>query len=114
MINILLNGCNGKMGQNIAQCARFRNDLAIVAGLDISPNESAPFPVYNYTSDIKEKIDLIVYFSHPNSLNSIIGYALEKTSHCHSHHRFSEEQKIGLKRLLLKYLSSFLPICRLV
>lgn len=78
MINILLNGCNGKMGRHIAQCARFRDDLAIVAGLDTYPNESAPFPVYTNTADIREKIDLIIDFSHPSALNGILGYALEK------------------------------------
>lgn len=99
MINILLNGCNGKMGQNIAQCARFRNDLAIVAGLDVSPNESAPFPVYTNTSDIKEKIDLIVDFSHPNSLDSIIGYALEKKLPIViATTGFSEEQKNRIEK----------------
>jgi len=78
MINILLNGCNGKMGQNIVQCARFRNDVTIAAGLDIAPNDGYPFPVYTNPSDIKEKIDLIIDFSHPSALDTILGYALDK------------------------------------
>jgi len=78
MINILLNGCNGKMGQHITQCARFRDDLAIVAGLDIRPNDNAPYPVYTNVADIKEKIDLIIDFSHPSALDTILGYALDK------------------------------------
>jgi len=78
MINILLNGCNGKMGQNIVQCARFRNDLCIVAGLDVSPNGISPFPVYTDPGQIREKIDLIIDFSHPTALDRILGYALEK------------------------------------
>ena len=64
MINILLNGCNGKMGQNIVQCARFRNDVTIAAGLDIAPNDGYPFPVYTNPSDIKEKIDLIIHLEN--------------------------------------------------
>ncbi|HOP71844.1 4-hydroxy-tetrahydrodipicolinate reductase [Thermoclostridium caenicola] len=78
MINILLNGCNGKMGQHITQCARFREDLTIVAGLDIRPNENAPYPVYTNAANIKEKFDLIVDFSHPSALNTILGLALER------------------------------------
>jgi len=78
MINVLLNGCNGKMGQNIVQCSRFRNDLAIVAGLDITPGDGYPFPVYTNPRDIREKIDLIIDFSHPSALDTVLGYALEK------------------------------------
>ena len=77
MISILLNGCNGKMGQNIVQCARFRNDLAIVAGLDICPNENAPFGIYRHCRH-QEKNRSDHRFSRPNSLGRILGYAMEK------------------------------------
>ena len=33
MINILLSGCNGKMGKTITECAKNFDNLSIVCGL---------------------------------------------------------------------------------
>lgn len=77
-MNILLNGCNGKMGQAIVRTARFREDLIITAGVDSQPGEKTSFPVYTNAFDVKEKIDLIIDFSHPSALKGILHYAAEK------------------------------------
>lgn len=78
MINILLNGCNGKMGQAVTRTARFRDDLIIAAGVDAYPADNSPYPVYTNVWDVNEKIDLIIDFSHPNALSNILDYAADK------------------------------------
>lgn len=78
MIRVLLNGCNGKMGQAVTRTAKYRNDLTIVAGVDALSQESCAYPVYKSVDEVKEEIDLIVDFSHPSVLKAILGYAVEK------------------------------------
>ncbi|MBO5929293.1 MAG: 4-hydroxy-tetrahydrodipicolinate reductase [Clostridia bacterium] len=75
MIRILLCGCNGKMGRTITACAAKRDDLKIVAGLDINPEQSADFPVFTKPEDCNVPIDVIIDFSHPSSLSGVLRYA---------------------------------------
>ncbi len=79
MTNIILSGCNGKMGKVITACVLKRDDCRIVAGVDISGNASADFPVYSSFGDIKETADVIIDFSHPSALDDLLAFS-EKTS----------------------------------
>ena len=76
MINILLSGCNGKMGKTITECAKNFDDLCIVCGTDINTT-SVEYPVYSSPSDVKEKVDVIIDFSHPSALQGILDYAVK-------------------------------------
>jgi 4-hydroxy-tetrahydrodipicolinate reductase len=78
MINILLVGCSGKMGQAVTRTSRYRDDMAIVAGVDACPGQDCPYPVYRNFQDVKENPDIIIDFSHPSALASILEYATEK------------------------------------
>lgn len=74
MINILLCGANGKMGNAVTRIAGQQETVKIVAGYDIN-TQSDSFPVYDSLDDVKEKIDCIIDFSHPALFDSIIEYA---------------------------------------
>ena len=74
MVNILLSGCNGKMGKTITECAKNFEDLKIVCGTDVNTTASE-YPVYSSPADIKEKVDVIIDFSHPSALNGILDFA---------------------------------------
>lgn len=74
MINIALFGCNGKMGQVIAGIVNNDPDAKIAFGFDINTEAKNSFPVYDNVSNIKEKADVVIDFSHPASLASIIDY----------------------------------------
>ncbi len=76
MVNILLSGCNGKMGKTITECAKNFDDLKIVCGTDINTT-SVEYPVYSSPADIKEKVDVIIDFSHPSALQGILDYAVK-------------------------------------
>ena len=75
MINIALFGCNGKMGQVIAQILASDEEAKISFGFDINTEMKNSFPVYNNIDNIKEKADVIIDFSHPAMLESIIKYS---------------------------------------
>lgn len=79
MIRILLNGCNGKMGQAVTRSCMFNHNMAIVAGVDTSSKPDSSYPVYKEPYQAKENVDIIIDFSHPSALNGILNYALENS-----------------------------------
>mgnify|MGYP003437091767 CR=1 FL=1 len=54
-MNILLNGANGRMGNEIINAVEKQNDMKIVCGFDREENKEGKFPIYNKIDDIKEK-----------------------------------------------------------
>ncbi len=77
MIKILLSGANGKMGQAVTRAVSQSKDASICAGFDINTQQLADFPVYDDLSKVTEKADVIIDFSHPSMLDSILDYAKE-------------------------------------
>ena len=77
MINIIFCGCFGRMGNAVRQIVKENDNNEIVAGVDILEG-TAEFPVYKVISDVKESADVIIDFSSPKALDSILGYAIEK------------------------------------
>jgi len=74
MINIALFGCNGKMGQVIASILASDPDAKVSFGFDINTERKNSFPVYNDVDKIAEPADVVIDFSHPSMLDSIICY----------------------------------------
>ncbi len=76
MIKILLNGCNGRMGQVITRLDSENDDVTIAAGVDISPEKCKNFyNVHSTLSDVKEDFDVIIDFSNIKGLPSILEFA---------------------------------------
>ena len=46
MTNIILCGCNGKMGAAVQSFVSQREDCSIAAGVDVSGGSQGSFPVY--------------------------------------------------------------------
>lgn len=78
MTNIILCGCNGKMGHAVQNLVHQREECSIVAGVDITPQEAIPFPVYASLEAVQEQAQVVVDFSNPSALSSILEY-------CRSH-----------------------------
>lgn len=78
MTNIILCGCNGKMGAAVQNFVSQREDCAIVAGVDLSEKATGAFPVYSSLGEVKESAQVVVDFSHPSALSSILDF-------CRSH-----------------------------
>lgn len=80
MVNIILSGCGGRMGQAIVRAAEGDNECRILAGVDVNADSVAPvcrFPVYQSISECPTKGDVIVDFSHHSALPALIDYAKE-------------------------------------
>lgn len=74
MINIILSGCNGKMGKVISKLAAEDNECKIVCGLDINTNLCFDYPVYDDINKFDGKADAIIDFSNPASADGLIDY----------------------------------------
>lgn len=78
MIKVLINGCNGRMGQVlVSEIDRFP-ELLLTAGFDAHDEGKNTFPVYTNIEDIKEKPDVIIDFSIPVATFNILDYAVKQ------------------------------------
>ena len=78
MTNIILCGANGRMGKFITAAVSKRDDIKIVAGVDLNTEATEGFPVYAAIVEVREAADVVVDFSHPALLDSILDYAGKK------------------------------------
>lgn len=76
MVNIILCGCNGKMGNVIVNSVSKRNDCKIVCGVDSFGTNNYDFITYKSFDEIKEKFDVIIDFSNPACLDGLLNYSL--------------------------------------
>lgn len=77
MIRILLSGCCGHMGRVIRGIVKQRDDCEICAGVDLA-TESAEFPIYTSFDAVEETPDVIIDFSHPSVLSSLLAFARQR------------------------------------
>lgn len=78
MTRIILNGCNGRMGQVITRLAADDENVRIAAGFDINDNAKNDYPVFADPEECDIPADVIIDFSHPSSLEGILSYAEKK------------------------------------
>lgn len=75
MLNIIVNGCHGKMGQVLVRQIIDDNELNIVAGIDRELDKlNVTFPVYENIFDCKEKAHVIIDFSSPRAIKELLKY----------------------------------------
>jgi 4-hydroxy-tetrahydrodipicolinate reductase len=79
VINILMSGCNGKMGQVISKLAANFDNINIAAGISRQPDKySNPYPVYTTYKDVTEEIDVVIDFSNPDVLPELLDFCNNK------------------------------------
>lgn len=74
MIKILLCGANGKMGRVIENVISGRDDMEIVAGVDLNTAVYAGFPIYASIEEFSGKADVVIDFSNPAALAPLLAY----------------------------------------
>lgn len=79
MINILLTGCNGRMGNAVAASCLNNPECNIIAGIDVMGGKNASdFPVFISFNDFEGKADVIIDFSHHTATEGLLNFAKEK------------------------------------
>lgn len=77
MINVIVCGANGKMGQLVASAVNKTEDMQVVAGVDAMPNIiQNDFPVFESIDECSSiQADAIVDFSRPEAMPKNLEYA---------------------------------------
>lgn len=75
---ILLNGCNGRMGQVISRTLADSKELSVVSGIDLMDKQNFSYPVFSNPTDVEIDFDVIIDFSNPSALPAILDFAEKK------------------------------------
>lgn len=76
MIHILISGCNGKMGQEVAKQIENVEGMSVLTGFDKVDTGDNKFSVVTNLDDLTDKPDVIIDFSIPEATLEILKYAV--------------------------------------
>jgi 4-hydroxy-tetrahydrodipicolinate reductase len=107
MINVLINGINGRMGQEVLNAIKHSDNFNVCCGVD-KLNDMVDVPVYTDINLIKEKPDIIIDFSIPEATMNVLEYAkLNSIPVVIATTGFSEDQLLKIKDY-----SNYIPVFR--
>ena len=78
MINIIIHGCNGKVGQVISNLAKEDDSINIVAGIDVSDNGNNYYPVYTNIDECEVAADVVIDFSIAKAVDKLIDFCRKR------------------------------------
>ncbi|UCG00002.1 MAG: 4-hydroxy-tetrahydrodipicolinate reductase [Spirochaetaceae bacterium] len=79
MVRIIVHGCMGRMGRVLTATAAAAADIEVAAGIDLLQGEgAADFPVFASLDECSTPADVIVDFSSPKALPSLLEGAAKK------------------------------------
>ena len=78
MVNILINGANGRMGRKVKEICSSTPNVQAICGIDLDENLSdSTFPIYSSFNRVKEQVDAVIDFSSPSSLDNELEWAIK-------------------------------------
>ncbi len=82
MTNVIMHGCNGKMGKTIAGLIREDEDVTLAAGIDVFDEGKNPFPVFTDINDCDIEADVLIDFSAAPAVDKMLDYCVERKIPC--------------------------------
>lgn len=76
MVNVIMHGCNGHMGQTITNIIKEDNEIQIVAGIDLFDDGHNDYPVFKSFADCNIKADAIIDFCNAKAVDGLLDYAV--------------------------------------
>lgn len=76
MTNIIMHGCNGKMGQVITGLVADNAETTMVAGIDPYTGLQNDYPVFTKPSECDVEADVIIDFSNAAAVDGVLDYAV--------------------------------------
>lgn len=73
-LRIILNGCNGKMGQMITSLIKSYDNALIVAGVDKFTENANPYPVFDNLKLLDVEADVIIDFSNSECIDALLDF----------------------------------------
>ena len=77
MVNVIMHGCNGKMGRVITDLISKDEDVQIVAGIDAYTGIANDYPVFQSIKECDVKADAIIDFAVTAAIDDLLDYAVE-------------------------------------
>lgn len=74
-MKVLINGCNGKMGQEVAKQIKLTEGVDVLCGVDRTDTGDNSFPVFTNINEINLIPDVIIDFSVPVATLAILEFA---------------------------------------
>ena len=62
MTKVIMNGCNGKMGQTITEICKADADIKIVAGIDLYDGIDNDYPVFRASTNVMWTLMSVIEF----------------------------------------------------
>ena len=78
MTKVIMNGCNGKMGQCITGICREDENVEIVAGIDTYDGIKNDYPVFKSLAECDVEADVIIDFSTAKAVDALLDYCEAK------------------------------------
>lgn len=78
MTNVIMHGCNGRMGQMIAGLCVEDPDITIVAGVDTYTEKKNDFPVYASIAECDVAADAVIDFSNAGAVDGLLDWCVER------------------------------------
>ncbi len=82
MIRLIMNGCNGKMGQMISRMAAEDEEVVIAAGIDKWDDGHNSYPVFSDLENCDQEADCLVDFSTASGVDHMLEYCVKKGLPC--------------------------------
>ncbi len=82
MTNVIMHGCNGKMGQTIVGLIADDDEIVLAAGVDAYDEGKNSFPVFKNIKDCNVKADVIIDFSAAPAVDGLLDYCVEQQIPC--------------------------------
>lgn len=77
MINVILHGCNGRMGKTLQRIISQESDMTVIAGIDpVMCSEPVPFKLYLSPLDCETKADVVIDFSRHDAMAGLLSYCV--------------------------------------
>lgn len=78
MQKIIISGCCGHMGRVVADICANDPNVEVSAGIDILPQPTDGFPVFSSPAACTAPGDVVIDFSHPAALDSLLAFCMER------------------------------------
>ena len=82
MTNVIMHGCNGKMGQTSVGLIADDDEIVLAAGVDAYDEGKNSFPVFKNIKDCNVKADVIIDFSAAPAVDELLDYCVEQQIPC--------------------------------
>ena len=81
-VNVIMHGCNGRMGQIITGLAAADEEIEIVAGIDAFDEGKNAYPVFSDIRKCDVEADAVIDFSTAAAVDGLLDYCIEKNLPC--------------------------------